>query len=158
MPSAGGHGPVATATETLADTPTEVARAYAPYVVIIAIFSIANITAVKDALAKEPWTYAFSWPGLVLMVGGRCLGSVVDGSLLEVLARGGRVQTRVPALGFGLLPQGELALGLAVALVAFAPTGSGVLEAVVVAIALHQVVGQLWLRRILFPSSAGGSP
>ena len=32
-------------------------RAYAPYLVIIAIFSIANITAVKDFLAKEPWTY-----------------------------------------------------------------------------------------------------
>ena len=32
--------------------------------VIIAIFSIANITAVKEFLAKEPWTYAFEWPGL----------------------------------------------------------------------------------------------
>ena len=39
-------------------------RAYAPYAVIIAIFSIANITAVKEFLAKEPWTYAFGWPGL----------------------------------------------------------------------------------------------
>jgi lactate permease len=41
-----------------------VARAYAPYAVIIVIFSIANITAVKDALAKEPWTYLVAWPGL----------------------------------------------------------------------------------------------
>ena len=32
--------------------------------IIIAIFSVANIGAVKDALAKEPWTYAFQWPGL----------------------------------------------------------------------------------------------
>ena len=39
-------------------------RAYAPYLIIIAIFSIANITAVKDFLAEEPWTYAFPWPGL----------------------------------------------------------------------------------------------
>ena len=32
--------------------------------VIIAIFSIANIPAVKEFLAEEPWTYAFDWPGL----------------------------------------------------------------------------------------------
>lgn len=46
------------------DTRAEVVRAYAPYAVIIAIFSIANITAVKEFLAKEPWTYSFAWPGL----------------------------------------------------------------------------------------------
>ena len=46
------------------DTPGEVAKAYAPYLVIIAIFSVANINAVKEALAKEPFTYAFQWPGL----------------------------------------------------------------------------------------------
>ena len=40
------------------------AKAYAPYAVIIAIFSIANIPAVKEFLAKEPFTYAFDWPGL----------------------------------------------------------------------------------------------
>ena len=31
---------------------------------IIVIFSITNITAVKEFLAEEPWTYAFQWPGL----------------------------------------------------------------------------------------------
>jgi lactate permease len=46
------------------DSGADVARAYAPYLVIIAIFAITNITAVKDALAKEPWTYSFAWPGL----------------------------------------------------------------------------------------------
>ncbi len=46
------------------DTRADVVRAYAPYVVIIAIFSITNITAVKEALAKEPWTKVFAWPGL----------------------------------------------------------------------------------------------
>ena len=46
------------------DTSADVARAYAPYVVIIAIFSITNITAVKEQLAKEPWTKIFAWPGL----------------------------------------------------------------------------------------------
>ena len=39
-------------------------RAYAPYLVIIIIFSISNIPAVVDFLAKEPFTYLFDWPGL----------------------------------------------------------------------------------------------
>jgi lactate permease len=46
------------------DTRADVARAYSPYLVIIAIFSITNITAVKEQLAKEPWTKIFAWPGL----------------------------------------------------------------------------------------------
>ncbi len=46
------------------DTRADVVRAYAPYAVIIAIFSITNITAVKEQLAKEPWTKIFAWPGL----------------------------------------------------------------------------------------------
>ncbi len=46
------------------DTGADVARAYAPYLVIIAIFSITNITAVKERLAEEPWTKIFAWPGL----------------------------------------------------------------------------------------------
>jgi lactate permease len=52
------------AAEVPEDSGADVARAYAPYLVIIAIFSITNITAVKEFLAKEPWTYAFAWPGL----------------------------------------------------------------------------------------------
>ncbi|MCW2845864.1 MAG: lutP, partial [Nocardioides sp.] len=47
-----------------ADNRAEVLRAYAPYLVIIVIFSIANIPAVVDYLAKEPFTYLFDWPGL----------------------------------------------------------------------------------------------
>ncbi|WP_028653098.1 L-lactate permease [Nocardioides halotolerans] len=46
------------------DTRADILRAYAPYLVIIAIFSITNITAVKEQLAKEPWTKVFAWPGL----------------------------------------------------------------------------------------------
>ena len=42
-------------------------KAYAPYLVIIAIFSITNIPAVVDFLAKEPWTYLFDWPGLDIL-------------------------------------------------------------------------------------------
>jgi len=41
-----------------------VVKAYAPYLVIIVLFSVTNITAVKTFLAEEPWTYSFSWPGL----------------------------------------------------------------------------------------------
>jgi lactate permease len=48
----------------LSDSRAEVMRAYAPYLVIIIIFSIVNIPAVVDFLAKEPWTYLFDWPGL----------------------------------------------------------------------------------------------
>jgi lactate permease len=48
------------------DRPAEVAKAYAPYLVVIALFSVANIPAVKDALAQSPWTVAFQWPGLDL--------------------------------------------------------------------------------------------
>jgi lactate permease len=49
------------------DTRVEVAKAYAPYLVIIAIFSIFQINGVKKEMAKEPWTYLFHWPGLDLV-------------------------------------------------------------------------------------------
>ena len=39
-------------------------RAYAPYLVIIVIFSISNIPAVVDFLGKPPFTHVFDWPGL----------------------------------------------------------------------------------------------
>jgi lactate permease len=54
-----------------------VVRAYAPYAVIIVLFSIANINAVKNALAKKPWTVKFQWPGLdVLGTNGKPLSSI----------------------------------------------------------------------------------
>lgn len=46
------------------DTPTEVAKAYAPYLIIIAIFSISQIPLIRDALAAP--SKAFQWPGLDL--------------------------------------------------------------------------------------------
>jgi lactate permease len=55
---------VARRDDTKKDTPADVFRAYAPYMVIIAVFSIAQIPAVKDALAESPWTKTFEWPGL----------------------------------------------------------------------------------------------
>ena len=49
------------------DNRGDVVRAYAPYLVIIAIFSITNIPSVVDYLAKAPWTYLFDWPGLDIL-------------------------------------------------------------------------------------------
>ncbi|GAA0608699.1 L-lactate permease [Sporichthya brevicatena] len=59
--------PTGGGTITLEDTRVEIARAYAPYLVIIAIFSIFQIDGVKKEMAKEPWTYLFQWPGLDLV-------------------------------------------------------------------------------------------
>ncbi len=62
-----GAGPAATAmTAEGHDHSSEVVKAYLPYVVIIALFSLANIPAIKDALSVEPWSYSFQWPGLDL--------------------------------------------------------------------------------------------
>ncbi len=44
------------------DDRSEVARAYAPYAIIIAVFVICQITAVKNLLDKA--TFKFHWPGL----------------------------------------------------------------------------------------------
>jgi lactate permease len=57
-------GPVDGGRRPSIDNRGDVLRAYAPYLVIIVIFSIANIPAVVDFLAKEPFTYLFDWPGL----------------------------------------------------------------------------------------------
>ncbi len=67
--AAGGHaGSVATGdTEKVDDSGVEVAKAYAPYVIIIAIFSLMNLPAIKAFFAEEPWTTAFAWPGLEVL-------------------------------------------------------------------------------------------
>jgi lactate permease len=46
------------------DPPRDVLRAYAPYLVVLAVFSIAQLPAVKRELAGSPWTAGFRWPGL----------------------------------------------------------------------------------------------
>jgi lactate permease len=50
--------------DTQKDPPLEVVRAYAPYLIIIAVFSIAQIAAIKNWMADSPWTTTFEWPGL----------------------------------------------------------------------------------------------
>ena len=67
----GGDGTGTVRDRQVVDSGAEVAKAYAPYAIIIAIFSLTNLPAVKEALALEPWTYKFAWPGLdVLTTGG----------------------------------------------------------------------------------------
>jgi lactate permease len=55
---------VARRDDTQKDSTADVVKAYAPYAIIIAIFSIVQIPAIKDALAESPWTTTFQWPGL----------------------------------------------------------------------------------------------
>ena len=62
-----GAGASTAGDRRIQDSRADVARAYAPYLVIIAIFSIVNIPAVKEFLGGEPYTYSFSWPGLEVL-------------------------------------------------------------------------------------------
>jgi lactate permease len=58
------------------DPPGEVARAYAPYAIIIAVFSIAQISAVKTWMADNG-VKEFDWPGLdVVNPDGEALSSM----------------------------------------------------------------------------------
>jgi lactate permease len=53
---------VRTHTRPGGDSTADILTAYAPYAIIVAVFSIAQITSVKTWLAKGTWT--FTWPGL----------------------------------------------------------------------------------------------
>ena len=50
--------------DTTRDSTADIIKAYAPYAIIIIVFSIAQIPAVKNKLAESPWTTTFQWPGL----------------------------------------------------------------------------------------------
>lgn len=96
---------------------------------------------------------AFSWPVFALVVGGRWLGAAAGGGLLRRVAGRQGAILQVRGLGNGLLPQGELALGMLVALEGLHAYTPGLLEAVVAAMVVHQLLGQWWLRRRLFRGS-----
>jgi lactate permease len=69
--------PSRTSTLERPDSAAEVVRAYAPYLIIIVIFSVISIGPIKAALARSPWTVSFGWPGLhVLGANGKPLSSV----------------------------------------------------------------------------------
>ncbi|SNS87232.1 lactate permease [Geodermatophilus pulveris] len=63
-PAVGGGGPA------VDDSRAEVVKAYAPYGIIIAIFSLANLGPIKSALAEPPFTTSFAWPGLNIFAAG----------------------------------------------------------------------------------------
>ena len=72
VPAAGGDHPLGQGTGTVQDlaardagkhdSTADVLRAYAPYLIIIAVFVVAQIPAIKDGL--ETVTRTFTWPGL----------------------------------------------------------------------------------------------
>jgi hypothetical protein len=108
-----------------------------------------------------------SWRGAGFSLAAFVLLTVVRSPVLGAAGRwvtavAGRrgLPVRLPDFGFGLLPQGELALGLLVALLGTAVETRGVLEAVVAAMVFNQVAGRVWLSRRLFSdgeSQAGSS-
>lgn len=105
-------------------------------------------------LVGASWQGAsFSWTVFFLMTAVRALVLVVVGSGVVVLA-GGTVSDRLPRLlGLGLLPQGELALGLLVAVITFLPHAPGYLEAVVAAVIANNLLAGRWFATRL-PSTA----
>ena len=101
-------------------------------------------------LVGASWQGAsFSLAAFVLLTVVRTTAAVIAGEVLQRSARKRHVASRTPGLGFGLLPQGELALGLLVAIVSFFPSSAGVLEAVVAAIVVNNLIGGWWMRRHL---------
>jgi lactate permease len=64
MPRRGESAPEPVADDVPADSRAEVLRAYAPYAIVIAVFVICQITAVKKLLDKA--TSVVHWPGLHL--------------------------------------------------------------------------------------------
>jgi len=92
---------------------------------------------------------AFSLTIFLLLSLARAGAAVVAGTVLQRFAQQRRVISHTRGLGYGLLPQGELALGLLVAIVSFFPDTSGVLEAVVAAIVVNNLVGAWWMQRRL---------
>jgi lactate permease len=92
--------------EPLPYTRAEVLRAYAPYLIIIAMFVLANLAPVKKALARQPWTTSFPWPGLhVLSAGGKPVSTTTfafnwlpaAGTLLVIAGILSAVVLRIPA-------------------------------------------------------------
>ena len=93
---------------------------------------------------------AFSIEAFAVMTVVRLSAALAAGAALGRVARArgeGRIASNT---GWGLLPQGELSLGLTVAIVSFFPATEGVLEAVVAAMLLNNLIGGWWMRRRLF--------
>jgi lactate permease len=89
------------------DTRAEVARAYAPYLIIIAVFVVAQLPGIKPAIAKT--THVFAWPGLHLFApSGKA--STIPNFTFNWLAAGG---TLLLIAGLITIPVLRLSLGRA---------------------------------------------
>jgi len=100
----------------------------------------------------------FSWQAFVLLTAVRGPALAVAGWWVARVSQRRGLGVRRLDLGLGLLPQGELALGLLVALLGTAIESRGVLEGVVAAMLINQLAGRLWLARRLFSATGHGEP
>lgn len=100
---------------------------------------------------------SFSWATFLLLTVVRTAAAITIGAGLGRVVRARGLVVHTAGLGWGLLPQGELALGLLVATITFFPNSAGILEAVVAAMLLNNAAGQLWMRRRLFVRGDDGS-
>jgi hypothetical protein len=96
----------------------------------------------------------FSWQVFVVLTVVRAGASLAAGWFVMVFSRRPRVERD---LGLGLVPQGELAFGLLVAVVSFFPSADRFLEAAVAAVVCNNLAGGLWLRRRLAPAAGVGA-
>lgn len=92
---------------------------------------------------------AFSIRVFLLLTVVRLAGALAAGNLLAAATPDPASVRSKMALGFGLISQGELALGLLVAVISFFSFVDGVLEAVVAALIVNNVVCGFWMRRRL---------
>jgi hypothetical protein len=107
-------------------------------------------------LVGASWKGAsFSLVAFGLLTVVRTVAALISGEIVMRSARKRRQTPRVAGFGLGLLPQGELALGLLVAIISFFPDTTGVLEAVVAAVIVNNVIGGWWIRRRLVAGELG---
>jgi lactate permease len=91
----------------LPDNRAEIARAYAPYLIIVAVFVVAQLAGVKPTIAKT--TQVFAWPGLHLFsASGK--PSTIPNFTFNWLATGG---TLLLIAGLITIPVLKLSLGQA---------------------------------------------
>ncbi len=90
------------------DSRAEIARAYAPYLIIVAVFVVAQLPGIKPLIAKT--THIFAWPGLHLTsASGK--PSTIPNFTFNWLATGG---TLLLIAGLITIPVLKLSLGQAV--------------------------------------------
>ncbi len=110
-------------------------------------------------LVGASWsTAAFSLEVFAVMTLVRAAAAVAAGAGLTRIARARGEVLLTGGVGWGLLPMGELSLGLTVAIVSFFPATEGVLEAVVAAVLANNIAGGWWMRRRLFAPGDEATP